>query len=192
MGELASIARGGGFRVRNTNDPVSEWPEAETRTVGRRGRHQFEDAAVRGGNAECDRQAEARDVAARTCRDEWLEDLRGDLVGHAPPVVGHFHQRVLARRIGTHDDSPAALASDHALFGVEDQIHDNLLHLVAVCGDERQRLSVVLFEVDVRVLELVRSQCDRRLHDFIEIVQHPFTRTFADERDQVANNLDGS
>src|SRR5439155_8211826 len=26
VGEPASIACGGGFRVRNTNDPVSEWP----------------------------------------------------------------------------------------------------------------------------------------------------------------------
>ena len=77
------------------------------------------------------------------------------------------------------------------MLGVQQQVEDDLLNLLAVHGHERQAVAVVLVQLDVRVQELVLPQRDRAPHDVVHVECRSLRRGTAHECQQVADDLGG-
>ena len=75
------------------------------------------------------------------------------------------------------------------MLGVQQQVEDDLLNLLAVHGHEWQVVAVVLVELDVRVQELVLPQRDRAPHDVVHVEGRSLRRRTAHERQQVPDDL---
>ena len=87
-----------------------------------------------------DGQAEAGALADFLRREERIEDLRLHLVGNARAVVVDLEDdRLLIGVVpGADDEHAAAVGRQHRLLGVDDQIEQHLLDLVAVGEHLRQ------------------------------------------------------
>ena len=87
-----------------------------------------------------DRQPEAGALADLLRREERIEDLRLQLVGNARAVVVDLeHHRFLLGVVpGANDEHAAAVGREHRLLGVDDQVEQHLLDLVAVGEHLRQ------------------------------------------------------
>ena len=87
-----------------------------------------------------DRQAETGPFADFLRREKRIEDLRLQLVGNARAVVvdledDGFMLDVVPR---ADDQHAAAVCREHRLLGVDDEVEQHLLHLMAVGKDLRQ------------------------------------------------------
>ena len=140
-------------------------------------------------------QPETGALADLLRREERIEDLRLQLVGNARPVVVDFeHDRFLIRVVPrAHDErSPRPLADEHRLLGVDDQVQQHLLHLVAVGEDLRQARRERVDDGDVRDALLVGAQRQRLAHHLVDVDHRARRLPLARERQQVADDARGA
>ena len=99
----------------------------------------------------CDRQSEAGAFSDFLRREERIEHARLHVFRHARAVVVHLeNHRVLLRVVpGADDERAAAVGAEHRLFGVDDEIEQDLLNLVRVGKHAGQAGGERLEDVDV-------------------------------------------
>ena len=90
------------------------------------------------------------------------------------------------------DQHAAAVRRQHRLLGVDDQIEQHLLHLVAVGEHLRQAGGQRVDDGDVRDALLVGAQRQRLAHDLIDVDHRARRLALARERQQVADDARGA
>src|SRR6266850_2033296 len=114
------------------------------------------------------RQAESRSLAGRLRCEERLKDASLNGPGDAGSVVFDRElDEIVALGDRLHVDPPAA-AGLHGLFGVEDEIHQDLLDLVGAAMNERQVLRNRGFERDLVEAQLVMEDRPGILDHLVE------------------------
>ena len=141
-----------------------------------------------------DRQAEAGALADILRREERIEDPRLHVVRHAGAVVVDLENDRVAIGVvpRAHDERAAPVRGDHRLFGVDDQIQQDLLALVRVGEHLRQSRGQRLEDVDVAQALLVRAQGQRLAHDLVEVHHRARRVPLAREGEEVADDLRGA
>ena len=83
---------------------------------------------------------------------------------------------------------PRPLRGEHGLLGVDDEVQQHLLDLVAVGEHLRQARRERVDDRDVRDALLVRAQRQRLAHDLVDVHHRPRRLTLAREGQQVADD----
>src|SRR5678816_4147818 len=98
------------------------------------------------------RQAEAGPLPDLFRREERVENLRLQIIRNTGTVVIDLEDDSLLRRIvpGPHDEDAPAVGRQHRLLGVDDEVEQYLLYLMAVGEDLRQSCRERVDNRDVR------------------------------------------
>ena len=144
---------------------------------------------MRFGDAEADRQAEPRALAHRLGREEGLEHAACRAGRHARPVVGDLEKCPAVVLPRANRDRPCRSGRPHRVLGVQQQVHDDLLHLLPVGDDERHVHRVLLQHRDGARAVVERSERERRSRHIVEIRDRALERLAAREEEQAVNDL---
>ena len=127
-------------------------------------------------------------------REERVEDLGLHLLRHPGAVVVHLeHDRVAVGIVpGPKDQRAAAVCVEHRLFGIDDEVQEDLLDLMRVGEDRRQPGAERFEDRDVGGPLLVGAERQRFAHDDVEVDGRARRVPLARERLQVADDAGGA
>ena len=141
-----------------------------------------------------DREAQSRSFAHFFDGEKGIEDLRLHLVGNPRAIVVDLeHDRFLIRVVPRpqHEDA-AAVRLQHRLLRVDDQVEQDLLHLMSVGEDLRQAGGERVDHRHVADPLLVRAQGERFADHLIDVHHRPGRLALPRERQQVADDARGA
>ena len=141
-----------------------------------------------------DGQSEAGAFSDFLRREERIEHARLHVFRHARAIVVHLeNHRVFLRVVpGADDQRSAAVGAEHRLFGVDDEIEQDLLNLVRVGEDAGQAGGERLEDVDVAQPLFVAAQRERLAHHLVEVDHRPRGVALAREGQEVPDDPGGA
>ena len=140
--------------------------------------------------APAERQSEPGPLTLRLGREERLEDPRLNLRGDAGPSVGHLDgdPSGLALHRGRNREPARRFQRAHRLDGVDHEVHDDLVDLVAVGPHNRQVVREGQHDRDVAGAQIVAEQLDGLLDDQIQPHVAPLGRLLTGQREEVPDD----
>ena len=123
-------------------------------------------------------------------REKRVEDLRLHVIGNPGPVIIDFEDHGFLIRVvpRPHDEDAAAVGRQHGLFGVDDQVEQDLLDLMAVGEYLRQAGGERVDDGDVGDALLVGAQGQRFADHEIHVDHRARRLALAGEGQQVPHD----
>ncbi len=141
-----------------------------------------------------DRQPEPGPLADLFRREKRVEDLRLKIVRNSRSVVVDLenHAVVFDALPAADDEDAAAVGRQHRLLGVDHEIEQHLLDLVAVGEDLRQPGRERVEDIDVGHPLFVRAQRERFARHLIDVDHRAGRIPLARERQQATDDAGGA
>src|SRR5262249_14988894 len=147
------------------------------------GLRNFQRSSVRGGDAQRDRESKPGALPHVLRREEWLEDATAQLQRNPRPIVDHFEPVRALAGMRAYDDPPGRVAD--GVLGVQDEVQDDLLDLLAIDDDRKRAGSQLELKSDVPILQMVLAQHRDPACQFVEIRLRAPRSAAADERKKI-------